>query len=52
MTAEERLQKEYKTYCCKMVSMIDDNARYKVMGYQEWKEKREQAERPEGVIDK
>ena len=52
MTTEERLQKEYKTYCCKMTTIIDDNARYKVMKYTEWKENRERIERREGVEGK
>lgn len=53
MTSEERLQKEYHTYCCKMNSIINgDHALYKIMGYKEWKEKREQASRPEGVGEK
>ena len=53
MTTEDRLLKEYKTYCCKMNSIIDtDNARYKVMGYGEWKENREMVERREGIEGK
>ena len=53
MTPEERLQKEYRTYCCKMSGTIDgDNARYKVMGYGEWKENRERIERREGIEGK
>ena len=52
MTTEERLQKEYKTYCCKMSTIIDHHATYKVMGYKQWKENREQIERREGIEDK
>lgn len=52
MISEERLQKEYHTYCCKMASNIDDASRYKILVYKEWKEKREQASRPEGVGEK
>ena len=52
MTTEERLQKEYKTYCCKMNSTIDNNATYKVLGYKDWKENREKIERREGIEDK
>ena len=36
-----------------MNSIIDtDNARYKVMGYGEWKENREKVERREGIEGK
>ena len=52
MTTEERLQKEYETYCCKMNSIIDNNATYKVLGYKDWKENREKIERREGIEGK
>ena len=53
MTTEDRLQREYHTYCCKMLSAIEgDPDKYKVMGYRDWKESREKAERREGIEGK
>ena len=53
MTTNDRLQREYHTYCCKMMHAIEsDPDKYKVLGFKEWKENREKIERREGIEGK